>query len=369
MRVLVFSDMHFFDEPALLAGVPSRRSFQEATCEWIAAQIREHQPQIVVNLGDTNHRQGLIDMPTLSLMVTGLTTIQRAAAEVGAVQVHVAGNHDRYDALGEDSVVAAFPDYAGLPGSPSVLKVVRDEVYLDWGRVGFVPYISATDPTSFGARLAGLHEAGVRALFVHQDIGGALWHAGMRDESGFDPSLMEKFSLVVGGHYHHPQRIGDNVVIVGSPFYFNFSDSWIPDEPRGLLVVDFAEDMTASIFRIENPHTPIRHTVSIERSTDMDAVLAEMESFGVTPRMILRVRCSRAATAERVRAAYSNCGLMRLVVQDLSGGPQRAPVEAIDLGQDDRPEETVRQHVERATTTLDRNHLMEVGLRFVGGDD
>lgn len=370
MRILVYSDMHFFDEPALFSGVPSRSVFQAQTCDWIAARIRDLQPQIVVNLGDTNHRQGLIDMPTLTQMVRGLSEIQRAASDAGAIHVHVAGNHDRYDALGEDSVVAAFPDYVGLVGAPPVLKVVRDETYIDWSKCGFIPYISDVDPISFGARVEGLLAAGVRILFVHQGIGGALWSTGMTDEHGVDPKLLQQFSLVVGGHYHHPQTIGSNIVIAGSPFYFNFSDSWIPEHPRGLLLIDadFDRSGDVQVSRIENPVTPIRHTLSVERVGDVAQFLADAESFGVLPRMILRVKCARSEVAVRIKQQFENCGLLKLVVQDVSDGPRQGATPILESVESDRPDETVRRHVERATTTLDRNQLTDVGLRLVVGD-
>ena len=69
MRILVFSDLHFFKD---------RLQVLESSCVWIAEKIQEHKPDMVVNCGDINHAHGYIDIEVLEALRKALDGIVSA---------------------------------------------------------------------------------------------------------------------------------------------------------------------------------------------------------------------------------------------------------------------------------------------------
>ena len=91
MKFLLYSDLHL-DEPD--DPINSRYDEFIATAHWIAELIKEQQPDCVVNLGDTNHRDGGMSVGTIQLFKDFHDIISAALSEAGIIQATLVGNHD-----------------------------------------------------------------------------------------------------------------------------------------------------------------------------------------------------------------------------------------------------------------------------------
>jgi len=351
MRLLLYSDSHYLDEPAAAPGVEPRLTFLTKTFQWIAKKIMKHSPKAVFNLGDTNNQQGSVSIQALHTMCTAIHDITHACSVVKALHVALAGNHDQGTLDGNANILPAF-------GRMGMCLVERYHL-LESMRVVCIAHTS--DPEAFKNSVIAARAGGAKYAMIHQPVNGILWRPGQPDDGGVDIELFKDFDFTFGGHYHHPQyRKRDRFAIVGSSCYFNFNDH-ATTRPRGVVLFD---TKTGVPEWLPNPHTPIRHTLQVTKS---EAVL-DWLTCGIVaekhyPRLILKVKCETSKVKRNVEKKLKDYPLAKLIVRDMSEGTETAHERDVVL---DAPESAIRSFVRDAKTELDRSRLVETGLRAVG---
>lgn len=129
----------------------------------------------------------------------------------------IVGNHDQYGPRQEDHCLV------GLAAGPCT--VIDRPTWTQYGRM--VPY---TSPADFSAAIECKGSAPPRGesmldrfLWTHHGYRGAYQNAMRRDRTGVRASDVPADAIVITGHYHMPQTIG-NIVYCGSPYETTFAE-------------------------------------------------------------------------------------------------------------------------------------------------
>lgn len=235
MKVLVVADLHVsdrreFSAPTTWRGIAmgSRLARQldalVSIFEMAAARAVDH----VIVLGD------VFDTAYRGVVPTSVITGLREAFDDCAVPITVIrGNHDGHSPHDPDVLSLVVNTLCEpLPDRPRNFVVWDSPVSV--GGCRFVPYAQGETI----ARWAQYEADGPdKILFVHADIEGAVIGG---DEfvapSGLSPSAVSGYRLVVAGHIHRRQRLG-NVQVVGPPWQSNFGET---DFETGVMILDTA---------------------------------------------------------------------------------------------------------------------------------
>ena len=306
MKVLVFSDMHFLSAPSEMPEYgPNRLNYQLKACEWLAEMVKTHDPDCVVNLGDSNCTHAAVTMHALQAFGLGMDMILSACAKTGAPFFIVAGNHDQADKNGEVSFLGGM-----APCRAPIRLVMSRPVVFGEHTVGMIPYTH--DPQLFAERLKTVSRC--QYVLIHQDIRGAVWAPGRPATIGHDLSWLgsQVPGQVIGGHYHHPQRFKDKrFAVVGSPFYASWSDHMM-QRPRGALLITDGKYQW-----LRNPYTPLRHTLRVKSWDDVLGWISSAQGKSAPwfdpakdlPDLMLRLIAPSAEVLEQTEAELQSLGL------------------------------------------------------------
>lgn len=258
MKILVYSDTHWA-KPNL--------EYLISTYDWIAKQIREQNPDLVVFGGDLNHNHQYIDVTVLDYYVVSYLKIQQACADVRAKQFVLSGNHDQPDSSARRTALSIFR-LSGIEPFVTKPELVEAGPY----RFVFAPYPPYEPDLNkeYFDDLAKILKKKADIVFSHWDILGAPYRpGGIKTKHGVGVQGMN-CSAVVNGHYHHP-GVNDTVpcvITTGSPAYYGFSDC-LTDVPRGVLTLDLDSGEVPEPTWFRNPHTVVYHTVEDMQGADL----------------------------------------------------------------------------------------------------
>ena len=108
-------------------------------------------------------------------------------------------------------------------------------------------------------------------LMGHLDLSGFEEYRGHVSENRMDPNLLQRFDVVLSGHFHHRSTSG-NISYVGSTAQHNWSDY---DDPRGFAVFDTE---TREIVYVDNPYEIFKKVFYDDSDKTVDQVL-EVDEF------------------------------------------------------------------------------------------
>lgn len=136
--------------------------------------------------------------------------------EFGSVEIHIIdGNHD-------------LNNKAGSASSLAFLHLI-DNVYVyhtaEEVEFGGVPFCLLPYQKTKKEFLEAIERIACNKLICHQGFQGAFLGDYVVDDSSIDPEELKDFELVLSGHYHRHQWVGDNIMYFGSPFTVNFGEA------------------------------------------------------------------------------------------------------------------------------------------------
>jgi DNA repair exonuclease SbcCD nuclease subunit len=211
----------------LLIGDPhlkiSKFTQSVALLDWIAELVKEHQPEIVVNLGDTFDSHAVVRSELLSEFKRHVLDCLTYANKY----YYVLGNHDMYKP--NDSKYHALQsfdilDFEVIDG----ITNISDEITV-------VPYLH--DFTKFPTETNPI-------CFAHQTFVGADY-GYYRPDVGADADKCNA-EIIISGHVHKRQQFG-KVYYPGTPIAENLNDV---DQVKG---IDIFDTETYSFNFIESP--------------------------------------------------------------------------------------------------------------------
>ena len=195
-----------------------------------AEEIVEIKPKAVVILGDLANDHEKLYLSALNGIVYFLDTVCKAAASVGAKVYYIVGNHDAQNNQIFLEDTHAFNAFKNWPNLIVVDKVIR--LQSPDGPITMCPYVP---PERFVEALDTIgREKWMESMviFCHQELKGA--HFGsVCTQNGYE--WTKDLPMVVSGHIHQYQSLGNNVLYVGAPYDINFGD----EGEKGLSLLTF----------------------------------------------------------------------------------------------------------------------------------
>lgn len=222
---LIVGDLHFKRESPQLSDLVIQK---------IMIEIERCKPEIVVLLGDILDTHDNMHMHTFNRAVRFIKSI--AAKQINVFVIM--GNHDRPDGTTFLTEESAFYALKGFP----FIYIVDRVMDIGWEIEGvkeplrfiFVPYV----PTgTFHEALDTLEvkiTEGVRpaCIFAHGEFRGAKIGDA---QSKFGDEWKSENPLIITGHLHTAQKVGNNVIYPGTPNQQSSGDL----SDKGILAVDF----------------------------------------------------------------------------------------------------------------------------------
>lgn len=254
MRILFYGDLHVNFQ------YPDYMQYLEKTLQHLVSAIKEHNPDLIVNLGDTLDGFGTVDVKSL---VWAYNWMERISESIPITDwpshIILRGNHD----LSDKELQYAAVD---IMRSPRTAIVAVPEVR--WG-IAFIPYAH-----DLAAAWELLHsDSSIKVAATHIDWKGYQL-PGCISMGGWSPGEVEvEFPglKVFGGHYHRPAVMGP-VRIVGSPLCKNFNDADGSD--RGFVLYDTETEV--ELF-IANPNTYHLVVIKSETEEEFDSEIAKIK--------------------------------------------------------------------------------------------
>ena len=233
MKILVYSDLHLHNHHGLL--VNSETALNNLT--FFKEYALENKIKKIINCGDFFHTKAKAYAPHVVQARLRLKDWYKSGLE----HYMIIGNHDMSNQNNTmNSIIFVFNEYA---------KIIPDYFYEDINntRLHFMSYTSKLFPHFI------LSEDKKNVLFTHIDIIGFTMSNGFKANVGFKKEDLKKFDLVISGHYHKHQEVG-NIIYVGSTHQTSFGER---DQKHGFMVFDtdtltydFIENISAPRYKL-----------------------------------------------------------------------------------------------------------------------
>jgi DNA repair exonuclease SbcCD nuclease subunit len=259
MKILVIGDPHFKGEEKNRPGNKLQTDkMRSATLDL----INERKPDRIVITGDTLDRFNRIDCIAQADAIEWIYEIAKQKNEQEEpVEVDVlVGNHDRPS--NEDYMTNYHP-FTGIRNQKNIhiINEIRDVYCKELENYFmFIPYvpngrlddairklmISADEPEAPKQDIEIFLDK-YATVFAHQEVKGAKYNNIVSEHGDKWP---ETRPLLVLGHIHNYQRIGENIIYVGTPMQHDFGD---------------LTKKTVSLFTYnkDNPKHPIEERISL----------------------------------------------------------------------------------------------------------
>jgi predicted phosphodiesterase len=182
----------------------------------------------VVQLGDIVDRRKFISYITLNRMRKFFAESKEHDVEWDIL----IGNHDTpYKNTNDINSMREL--FSRVDGAEDFIRFYSDptEIQIDGTDILMLPWINSSNHDTSMEMIA---KTKAQIAFGHLEIKDFEMYRGMPSHEGMDPSILDKFEVVVSGHFHHMSKRG-NILYAGTPYEMTWSD-W--DDPRGFHVFD-----------------------------------------------------------------------------------------------------------------------------------
>lgn len=222
-------------------------------------KMKEEGINHVFHLGDVFDRRKYINFKTLSDWRTNFFDLFYE----NQLTLHViVGNHDVYykntNEVNSMQLLTSYPNIF-VYEKPTTLEINGYKVML-------CPWIPSGQEQSY---LKELDSAKTDICFGHFELVGFDMFKGHASTHGLDPSVLNKFKIVLSGHYHHKSQ-RKNITYVGSPYPMTWSDY---GDERGCHIFNF-KDRSLEFIKNENS---IFHKVVYDDTTLTFQSLSEID--------------------------------------------------------------------------------------------
>jgi DNA repair exonuclease SbcCD nuclease subunit len=186
----------------------------------------------VIVSGDFFHDSRSI---SIDVLFQAARWVNRAATACQRVIISV-GNHDTYLKSGTIHSLECFR-------RPNVEVVDSHQKFSGFSPLATVneryPFFIAAyteDLEKLRDAMAALDDNTI--CILHQDVKGGVMNGGRVSESGLTIKELERFKLVLLGHFHEHQKLADNVFYVGSPYQIDKGEM---GQPKYMAVIEDGE--------------------------------------------------------------------------------------------------------------------------------
>jgi DNA repair exonuclease SbcCD nuclease subunit len=220
MKIAILGDTHF---GMRADSIPFHEHYKEYYTNHFFPALKEHGVTLVVQLGDLFDRRKYISFQSLSLAREYFFDVLQ---KEGITLYTLLGNHDITfrNTLSINSPSLLLKDY------PNV-RVFDEPTNLEDIGVDIIPWICRDNEQSI---MDFIKSSKNRVCFGHFELAGYEMDKGNFCLEGMDPKLLEKYELVLSGHFHHKSS-RNNITYVGTPGEMTWNDY---DSERGFHIFD-----------------------------------------------------------------------------------------------------------------------------------
>jgi len=201
--------------------------------------LKEHGVTRLLHGGDYCDRRKFINFATSRFIEDHYRTPLR---ELNIIEDVIIGNHDCFlrDSTDINSVAELYRH------DPTVRFYTQPiEIDVDGCGILLLPWICGNNRD---ATMKMIATSTAQVVLGHLEISGFQMYRGMPSHEGLDPSLFDRFSLVMSGHYHHRSSTHP-IQYLGAPYPMVWSDY---SDPRGFHLFDTE---THALTFVPNPYT------------------------------------------------------------------------------------------------------------------
>jgi DNA repair exonuclease SbcCD nuclease subunit len=236
MKIALITDTHWGVRNDNVAFMDNSKEFLD---EVFFPTIKREAIRTVVHLGDLVDRRKYINIRTASRLRKDF--LDRLAD--WELDVHlIAGNHDTY--FKNTNTVNALRELVVDKYDFKIYDQLPFEWDFDGTKVLMLPWICDENRE---ASIHAIRNTPAQIVMGHLELQGFEMFRGSIVSHGDDPSLFDRFDVVMSGHYHHRSSRG-NIHYLGSHAEFTWSDY---SDPRGFHIFDTE---TRNLTFVENPY-------------------------------------------------------------------------------------------------------------------
>jgi DNA repair exonuclease SbcCD nuclease subunit len=207
--MIVFSDLHLSEDSEITV-------FQKVLPGILEAAKGDD--GVIACLGDFWHVRYKIPVALQNQVAMWLRALKREGFQLYLLP----GNHDQINSVGENAL-EVFADLDHV-------TVITEPV---WNRYGlWIPYRKERADIERALALPVPPMAAPPVLWLHHGVKGAEMAPGVLGEIGMEPGVFARWHLVLCGHFHKRQWLG-NIVYVGSPYQVTAAEA---DQPKGYAI-------------------------------------------------------------------------------------------------------------------------------------
>lgn len=234
MKVVVSSDAQFNPwkefSRILSTGRNSRLQDQLDAQDEIFKACTDVGAHILVHTGDLYETlTEKIDKATFLAVYNKFVEFSKS----GVIVVLVIGNHDWLDRTETFHILEPFKEIKNV----IVVDEPRVEI-VDSVSFCFIPYTRIDFRDSINQVVKLSKDSRIKYLFTHQGVNGAKTGPRdmvLKDEYNVFDFKPDYFDVVFNGHYHKPQTLGKNFIIVGSMVQKDFGER---EDVKGFWILD-----------------------------------------------------------------------------------------------------------------------------------
>lgn len=205
MKILFYGDTHLRETSSFPQFNRVQQNFLTGelnnillSFDFVKDMIIEHEPDLVIHLGDSYHKDNYISLRTLYAADLGFQKISEVCKKLGIDHLIIAGNHDIYASMDTGSKLTSICTLRahGVP-------IIENSSYeLGDFQILLLPYTDSLEEAYQGI----VSGSGYNLIAAHLEFQGAVHDNNHLVEHGLDPNVGIP---IVCGHIHLPQIIGD----------------------------------------------------------------------------------------------------------------------------------------------------------------
>ena len=255
MKIAILGDTH---HGMRADSIPFHNLYRKFYSEVFFPYLKEHNIDLVFQLGDLFDRRKFIGFQTLALSRKYFFDPMRDAG----IQLHILlGNHDIAfkNTLEVNSPQLLLKEYANITiyDSPSTQNLGGDETSID-----IIPWICSENEKEVDDFIKA---SGSQICFGHFELAGFEMDRGNICHEGMDREVLSQYDIVLSGHFHHKSTNG-NITYVGTPGEMTWADY---NDKRGFHIFDTD---TRELEFIENPYRMFHKIVYDDKIETLETV-------------------------------------------------------------------------------------------------
>jgi DNA repair exonuclease SbcCD nuclease subunit len=220
MKIAIFGDTH---HGMLGDSIAFHNHYREFYLKTFFPYLEEHGIKNVYQLGDLFDRRKYISFQTLALSRKYFFDVMQRKE----IQFYtLLGNHDITfkNTLEVNSPQLLLQEYENI--------CIHDKPFNDRELgIDIIPWICKDNEAEI---MEYIKESKNQICFGHFELQGFEMDRGNICNEGMDPSILQKYDLVLSGHFHHKSNSG-NIVYVGTPGEMTWADY---NDERGFHILD-----------------------------------------------------------------------------------------------------------------------------------